>query len=108
VINERYLGDESAGLRFLREARSAARLRHSNVASVYAALMIEAYRALAVTLLLWRFRNRTTVRAACSSDLALGKRSLSDGRPQTPVVSVCATGPRPSGILERSLLVKLP
>src|SRR6202040_615024 len=34
VISERYLGDESARLRFLREARSAARLRHSNVASV--------------------------------------------------------------------------
>src|SRR5271165_554925 len=34
VINERYLGDESARLRFLREARTAARLRHSNVASV--------------------------------------------------------------------------
>ena len=34
VISERYLSDESARLRFLREARSAARLRHSNVASV--------------------------------------------------------------------------
>src|SRR5215813_10357263 len=34
VINERYLSDESARLRFLREARAAARLRHSNVASV--------------------------------------------------------------------------
>src|ERR1700751_3632919 len=34
VINERYLGDESARFRFLREARAAARLRHSNVASV--------------------------------------------------------------------------
>ena len=34
VITERYLGDESARLRFLREARAAARLRHSNVASV--------------------------------------------------------------------------
>src|SRR5258708_16787850 len=34
VISERYLGDESARLRFLREARSAARLRHSNIASV--------------------------------------------------------------------------
>jgi serine/threonine protein kinase/predicted ATPase len=34
VISERYLGDESARLRFLREARVAARLRHSNVASV--------------------------------------------------------------------------
>src|SRR6478736_2145990 len=34
VINERYLGDESARLRFLREARAAAKLRHSNVASV--------------------------------------------------------------------------
>jgi serine/threonine protein kinase len=34
VISERYLGDESARLRFLREARAAARLRHSNVASV--------------------------------------------------------------------------
>ena len=35
VINERYHGDESAGLRFLREARSAARVRHPNVASVF-------------------------------------------------------------------------
>ena len=34
VISERYLGDESARLRFLREARVAARLRHSNVAAV--------------------------------------------------------------------------
>src|SRR6516165_4077837 len=34
VINEKYLDDESARLRFLREARAAARLRHSNVASV--------------------------------------------------------------------------
>jgi serine/threonine protein kinase len=34
VISERYLGDESAQLRFLREARAAARLRHSIVASV--------------------------------------------------------------------------
>jgi Protein kinase domain/NACHT domain len=34
VISERYLSDESAQLRFLREARAAARLRHSNVASV--------------------------------------------------------------------------
>ena len=30
VISEKYLGDESARLRFLREARAAARLRHSN------------------------------------------------------------------------------
>src|SRR6201987_4521429 len=34
VISERYLGDESARLRFFREARAAGRLRHSNVASV--------------------------------------------------------------------------
>src|SRR6516165_8341179 len=34
VISERYLGDESAQLRFLREVRSAAKVRHSNVASV--------------------------------------------------------------------------
>jgi len=34
VISEKYLGDDSAQLRFLREARAAARLRHSNVASV--------------------------------------------------------------------------
>jgi serine/threonine protein kinase len=34
VINERYLGDESAQLRFLREARAAASVRHQNVASV--------------------------------------------------------------------------
>ena len=32
VISERYLGDESARLRFLREARAAASVRHSNVA----------------------------------------------------------------------------
>ena len=35
VIRERYLGDESARLRFLREARSAASVRHPNVASVF-------------------------------------------------------------------------
>jgi eukaryotic-like serine/threonine-protein kinase len=35
VINARYLGDESARLRFVREARSAARIRHPNVASVF-------------------------------------------------------------------------
>jgi hypothetical protein len=34
VISEKYLGDESARLRFLREARAAARVRHTNVASV--------------------------------------------------------------------------
>jgi predicted ATPase len=34
VISDRYLNDESARLRFLREARAAARLRHPNVASV--------------------------------------------------------------------------
>jgi len=34
VINERYLGDESARLRFLREARAAASVRDPNVASV--------------------------------------------------------------------------
>jgi serine/threonine protein kinase len=34
VISERYLGDESAQLRFLREARAAASVRHQNVASV--------------------------------------------------------------------------
>src|SRR5215471_11468275 len=34
VISERYLGDGSARLRFLRGARAAAKVRHSNVASV--------------------------------------------------------------------------
>ena len=34
VISERYIGDESARLRFLREARVAASVRHQNVASV--------------------------------------------------------------------------
>jgi hypothetical protein len=34
VISERHLGDESARLRFLREARAAASVRHTNVASV--------------------------------------------------------------------------
>ncbi|HTD16362.1 MAG TPA: protein kinase [Chthoniobacterales bacterium] len=35
VINPRYLKDESARVRFVREARAAARLRHPNVASVF-------------------------------------------------------------------------
>ena len=35
VINERYLSEESARLRFLREARAAASVRHPNVASVF-------------------------------------------------------------------------
>jgi WD40 repeat protein/tRNA A-37 threonylcarbamoyl transferase component Bud32 len=35
VISERYLSDQSARLRFLREARAAASLRHPNVASVF-------------------------------------------------------------------------
>ena len=35
VVRERYLGDESARLRFLREARAAASVRHPNVASVF-------------------------------------------------------------------------
>ena len=35
VISERYLGDEAARLRFLREARAAASVRHPNVASVF-------------------------------------------------------------------------
>jgi serine/threonine protein kinase len=35
VISERYLGDESARLRFQREARAAASVRHPNVASVF-------------------------------------------------------------------------
>jgi serine/threonine protein kinase/Tfp pilus assembly protein PilF len=35
LISERYIGDESARLRFLREARAAAKVRHTNVASVF-------------------------------------------------------------------------
>jgi serine/threonine protein kinase len=35
VISERYLGDESTRLRFMREARAAASVRHPNVASVF-------------------------------------------------------------------------
>jgi serine/threonine protein kinase/Tfp pilus assembly protein PilF len=34
IISEKYVGDESARLRFLREARAAAKVRHPNVASV--------------------------------------------------------------------------
>src|SRR5271166_804295 len=34
VISEKYVGDESVRLRFLREARAAAKVRHTNVASV--------------------------------------------------------------------------
>src|SRR5262252_5088369 len=35
VISEKYLGDGSARLRYLREARAAASVRHPNVASVF-------------------------------------------------------------------------
>ena len=35
VISERYLRDETARLRFLREARAAASLRHPNIASIF-------------------------------------------------------------------------
>ena len=35
LISEKYLGDESVRLRFLREARAAASVRHPNVASVF-------------------------------------------------------------------------
>ncbi len=35
VISDRFLGDQSARLRFLREARAAASVRHPNVASVF-------------------------------------------------------------------------
>jgi serine/threonine protein kinase len=35
VINSRFIGDESAQRRFVREARAAARVRHPNVASVF-------------------------------------------------------------------------
>ncbi len=35
VISERYVGDESARRRFLREARAAASVQHPNVASVF-------------------------------------------------------------------------
>jgi len=35
VVSERYLGDESAQFRFLREARAAASVRHPNVATVF-------------------------------------------------------------------------
>ncbi|MGA8654884.1 MAG: serine/threonine-protein kinase [Chthoniobacterales bacterium] len=35
VISEKYVGDESARQRFLREARAAAKVRHPNVASVF-------------------------------------------------------------------------
>ncbi|HTD14750.1 MAG TPA: serine/threonine-protein kinase [Chthoniobacterales bacterium] len=35
VINDRYVGDQGARLRFVREARAAASVRHPNVASVF-------------------------------------------------------------------------
>ena len=35
VISEKYLGDETARPRFVREARAAASVRHPNVASVF-------------------------------------------------------------------------
>jgi serine/threonine protein kinase len=34
VISEKHVGDESARLRFLREARAAAKVRHTNVADL--------------------------------------------------------------------------
>ncbi|MGA8479222.1 MAG: hypothetical protein WB696_14820 [Chthoniobacterales bacterium] len=35
IINARFIGDDSARLRFVREARAAASVRHPNVASVF-------------------------------------------------------------------------
>ena len=35
VVTEQYVGDESARLRFMRAARAAASVRHTNVASVF-------------------------------------------------------------------------
>ena len=35
IINARFIGDDSAHLRFVREARAAASVRHPNVASVF-------------------------------------------------------------------------
>src|ERR1700692_4935154 len=35
LISKKYIGEESARLRFLREARAAAKVRNSNVASVF-------------------------------------------------------------------------
>jgi serine/threonine protein kinase len=35
LISEKYIGDQTARLRFLRKARAAAKVRHSNVASVF-------------------------------------------------------------------------
>jgi hypothetical protein len=35
VINDKYVSDQDARLRFVREARAAARVRHPNVASVF-------------------------------------------------------------------------
>jgi serine/threonine protein kinase/Tfp pilus assembly protein PilF len=35
VVSEKYVGDESTKLRFLREARAAAKVRHPNVGSVF-------------------------------------------------------------------------
>jgi serine/threonine protein kinase len=35
VISERFIGDDSAKHRFVREARAAASVRHPNVASVF-------------------------------------------------------------------------
>ena len=56
------------------------------------ALMIGAYRALAVHALLFgRFRVRATIRDAWPSDLALGRRTVSGrrGRPRPPSACLC-------------------
>ena len=52
VISERYLGDESAQLRFLREARAAASVRHPNVASVFH--LVEPVRITSMRWSLWK------------------------------------------------------
>ena len=70
------------------------------------ALMIGAYRALAVTLyFLGDFETATTIRDAWCSDLALGRRTVSGRRGyRARRRVVCALRPYPSGISERSPL----
>jgi hypothetical protein len=73
VISEKYLGDESARVRFLREARAAASIRHPNVASVFHLGTIGQNYFYAMELVEGETLEKLIRRSALPSDLPRGK-----------------------------------
>jgi len=80
VISERYLGDQSARLRFLREARAAAKVRHSNCERA-TRITRQASRGFALRLRGARARRRPVGRRA---RIRRALRKTEMGRPRLP------------------------